>query len=140
MTSPASVIPGHAKAISPSSRPSAPRNTSDHQFLTSASSIHCSLTLGCSILGTCLVAPAPNRNFTGRGLLAGYRDFDFENAVIEIRGNLLGIGPLRQRNRPVEAAIPSFRDVNAVLLVLPQGLVLTFDDDGVLGNLESDVL
>src|SRR6266513_1952694 len=60
----------------------------------------------------------------------------FEYAVFEIRLRLVGIDPLRQRNRTVKAAIASFAAIKTFFIFLVLALAFTANGDPIIVDVD----
>src|SRR5215204_748593 len=72
--------------------------------------------------------------------LLGLRDADLEHATVEVGGDRLGVGALRQRQRAREGAERALHAVEALLLVLVLGLALARDGERAVLELDVHVL
>src|SRR5260370_18540212 len=79
-------------------------------------------------------------NLAALALLLLYRDIDFEYAIIEPRRRGIGLGPLRQRNDPIETAVPAFGHMHTTLVPLPGVFAFASQNHGVVGDLQPDIV
>src|SRR5579862_2662693 len=77
---------------------------------------------------------------TGIALRLRSWNTDFQNSVLEFGARLVSLNAFRQSNRPVEMSITAFRSLNATFVLLLYELSFAPDDDGIIRDLDGDII